>query len=529
MGLTGIASATEQIEINVGYANERGRKAALDAADGVKREFGFRALTIRAPREVLRALENNPNVRYAEENGEMHALSQTVPYGIETVNADVAIDDGNTGDGVSVAIIDTGIGVHHEDLAGNLGTGWAADDAACQDDCTSGWFCNPNDISTCYEEWDDDNDHGTHVAGTVGAIDNDLGVLGVSPDVTLHAVKVLDCCGSGSFDDIAAGIEWSANQGHEVQNMSLGGSESSVVEDAVEDAAAENVTIIAAAGNDGECTDCVSHPAAYDEVIAVSATDDEDELASFSSTGPEVELAAPGVDVLSAVPRDDYAEFSGTSMASPHVAGGAAQVVADGTTDREQVRQTLKDSADDIGLGSNEQGAGRLNVAEALDLDNDDDDDDDDDDGDCVDASNWPDGTGSSGFENIDQVDLDGQVVETSADNAYEDFTCPDVVTVSPGGSFQIAVDFSDDGYDNHYGNIFVDWDQNEDWSTAAETEIFENVSDDSVTYTETVPVPSNAEQGSTLARVRLGWNGFDDAGDTGEYGEVNDFTIVVE
>ena len=376
--LTGRVTATPDTgdEYVVGIAPDRGLETVREAADSVRRELDFgdigRAVSGRFSDAALEALENNPNVRYVEENDRMHALEQTVPYGIEKVDADVAIDEGNTGDGVGIAIIDTGIDARHETLEANLGEGWAATEAACQDDCGGGLFCSANDIDTCYAEWDDDNDHGTHVAGTAGAADDGEGVLGVAPDATLHAVKVLDCCGSGSYDDIAAGIQWSADRGHEVQNMSLGGDASDVVADAVAYAAERNVTMVAAAGNDGECSDCVSYPAAYDEVIAVSATDENDDLAGFSSTGPEVELAAPGVDVLSSIPRDDYDEFDGTSMASPHVAGGAAQVVASGTTDREEVRRQLKTAADDIGLDDNEQGAGRLNVADALGLESDD-------------------------------------------------------------------------------------------------------------------------------------------------------------
>jgi uncharacterized protein YceK len=119
-------------------------------------------------------------------------------------------------------------------------------------------------------------------------------------------------------------------------------------------------------------------------------------------------------------------------------------------------------------------------------------------------------------------------VVERSAANAYEDFTCPDVVT--PGGSVDVAMERSDGGYNNHYANVFVDWDQTEDWSTAQETVLMENVDDDSITAT-TVDVPSDAPTGSTLVRVRvrLSWDGFDAASDTDEYDEVNDFTVHVE
>jgi subtilisin len=368
--VAGAASASEDgnVEVNVGFSSEMGAQAARDTAIDTKREFAFDAMTVEIPEERVEALEKNPNIRYVEENGEMQALAQSTPYGIETVGADLAISEGETGDGADVAVIDTGIDATHEDLEGILGEGWAASGAACQNDCTSGLYCNPNDISSCNAEWDDDNDHGTHCAGTVAAIDNDTGVVGVAPDVTLHAVKVLDCCGSGGYDDIAAGIEWTADQGYDVGSLSLGGDSSSVVKDAVQYARDRGVLLVAAAGNDGECSDCVGYPAAYEEVIAVSATDENDNLTSFSSTGPEVEIAAPGANVLSSIPRSDYTEFSGTSMACPHVAGAGAQLMANGNSDTE-ARQQLKDTAEDIGLSSNEQGSGRLDVAAALGID----------------------------------------------------------------------------------------------------------------------------------------------------------------
>lgn len=172
-------------------------------------------------------------------------------------------------------------------------------------------------------------------------------------------MKVLDKQGRGSYSDIAAGIKWTADQGYDVGNLSLGGDKSQVVEDAVEYAANKGVTLVGAAGNAGPCTDCVSYPAAEPEVLAVSATTDADELASFSSTGPEIELAAPGKDVLSTV-IGDYSTMSGTSMAAPHVTGAVGLGLS---------RAELKENAEDIGLGSNESGAGLLDVAAALGLD----------------------------------------------------------------------------------------------------------------------------------------------------------------
>ncbi len=408
------------------------------AADSVRKELDFgqigTAVSGQFSEQALEALENNPNVRYIEENGTVTALDQQTPYGIETVKADETIADGETGDGVSVAILDTGIDAEHETLEENLGDGFATDGAACTTDC----------LDTCIEPWDDDNDHGTHVAGTAGAADNGVGVVGVAPDVTLHAVKVLGCDGSGTFDDIAEGISWSADQGHDVQNMSLGApSGSSVVEDAVQYADEQGVIMIAAAGNDG-CDGCVNFPAAYDEVIAVSATDENDDLANFSSTGPEVDFAAPGVDVLSAVPRDDYASLNGTSMAAPHVCGAVAVLLAAGV-DPEDVIDELKSAADDIGLDDNEQGAGRLNVAEALD-DEDEDDDDDDEDDDDDDEDDDDDDEDDDDDDDEDDDDDDDEDEEPESD---PDIDSLDVSTRTTGPWSRATVEWSvsdDDG-----------------------------------------------------------------------------------
>ena len=381
----GAAGATAD-EYIVGVEAGAGLGAVRQAATEVNRELDFgsvgAAVSGRFAPEAVSALENNPNVRYVERNGKMHALGQETPYGIDLVNATDAIDAGETGDGANIAIIDTGIDAEHETLAANLGDGWAADGAECDADACSGRgpFGGGNDIEECIEPWDDDHDHGTHCAGTAAAADDGQGVLGVAPDATLHAVKVLACDGSGDWDGVAAGIEWAADHPEiDVLSMSLGGDHSEVIQDAVEYADQQGKVQVAAAGNDGPCTDCVGYPAAYDEVIAVSATDEDDELADFSSTGPEVELAAPGVDVLSTIPRDDYEVFSGTSMACPHVSGAVATLVGAGY-DLDEIRDLLKEAADDIGLDDEEQGAGRLNVAAALDLDDDDEEDDEEDD-----------------------------------------------------------------------------------------------------------------------------------------------------
>jgi subtilisin len=323
-------------------------------------------LTLRLPKQAATALEKNPNIRYVEENGTMHALAQDLPWGIDRVDAEVAHVNGETGSGADVAIIDTGIDDDHPDLQANLGAGRAFVECG-----NGGYFGNcywSGNSNACNYPWSDDNDHGTHCAGIADAVNNTEGVVGVSTEATLHAVKVLDCSGSGSFSDIAAGIEYVADQGWDVGSLSLGGSSgSSALRDAVQYATNNGVLLVAAAGNDGECTDCVGYPAAYPEVMAVSSTDSNDNLSSFSSQGPEVEIAAPGTDIYSTVPSG-YDTFSGTSMACPHVSGAGGQLMANGYTNSD-ARSHLKSTAEDIGLSNNEQGSGLLDAAAALGFD----------------------------------------------------------------------------------------------------------------------------------------------------------------
>lgn len=271
-------------------------------------------------------------------------LSQVLPWGIDRVDADLVWLIGNTADPVKVAVVDTGISKDHPDLSDNLkgGVNFVFQKGAV----------DPNG-------WNDDNGHGSHVAGIVGAANNTIGVVGAAPMVDLYAVKVLDRRGSGYLSDVISGIEWAKNNGMQVINMSLGtASDIQSFHDAVAAAYNAGLVVVAAAGNSGAA---VSYPAAYPEVIAVSATDSNNNLASFSSRGPEVDLAAPGVSVYSTYKGTGYATLSGTSMASPHVAGSAALVLntpvgtydanANGKWDPSEVQQKLQDRATDLGVG----------------------------------------------------------------------------------------------------------------------------------------------------------------------------------
>lgn len=373
VGATGLASAepTDKVEVNVGFKNARGRAMTRSSADHVVREFNsIEAMTIRVSKRAVTALEKNPHIRYVEENGTMEALAQTNPWGVDRVDADVAHDNGDTGAGADIAIIDTGIDDDHPDLQANVGAGKSF--VTCGSGGLTGNCLFYGNSNACNDSWSDDNNHGTHCAGIANAVDNGQGVVGVSTEATLHAVKVLDCSGSGTFSDIAAGVEYVADQGWDVGSMSLGGSSGSqALHDAIQYAYDNGVVLVAAAGNDGQCTDCVGYPAKYEETITVASSNSDDEQSTFSSQGPEVNIIAPGTDIYSTVPSG-YDTYSGTSMATPHVAGAAGQLIAQGYSARDAESQLLN-TAEDLGLPSNEQGSGLLDVAAALGLDSSDD------------------------------------------------------------------------------------------------------------------------------------------------------------
>jgi subtilisin len=252
--------------------------------------------------------------------------TQQMPWGIAAVNAPQAWAV-TKGRGVLVCVLDTGIDKNHEDLVVLGGENFTNSDAS---------------------DWGDGHSHGTHVAGTIAAQDNLLGVVGVAPDASLWASRVLDAQGSGYESDVADGILGCISAGAQVINVSLGGATpSSLIRSAVDQALNRGIYFIAAAGNDGGS---VIYPAAYPGVIAVSAVDSNLSIAYFSNRGPEVAFAAPGVDVKSTVPGG-YSNFDGTSMATPHVAGVAALMLAAG-------KNILQ--ATDIGLPVNQQGEGLI-------------------------------------------------------------------------------------------------------------------------------------------------------------------------
>ncbi|WP_096188791.1 S8 family peptidase [Evansella halocellulosilytica] len=303
--------------------------------------------------EQAKGLKNHPQIKFVEEDARAEAFSQTTPWGITRVQAPDAHQMGYSGNGVKVAILDTGIDASHPDLQANVQGGYSV-------------FSDSANNNPFY----DGDGHGTHVAGTVAAANNGGGVLGVSHQADLYAVKVLDNNGGGSYSGIAQGIEWSINNDMDIINMSLGGSAHSSILEAYSNLAYnEGILVVAAAGNSGNAWgigDTVAYPAKYDSVIAVAATDQNNNRASFSSHGPAVELSAPGVNVLSTVPGNGHQSYNGTSMASPHVAGVAALTwQAKPYLSNSQLRQTLQNTALNLG-NSNFYGHGLVRSVNAI-------------------------------------------------------------------------------------------------------------------------------------------------------------------
>ena len=264
-----------------------------------------------------------------------------IPWGIARVDAPNAWAV-TKGEGVKVAVIDTGIDCNHPDLKANCAGGYNAVDGS--------------------KPPMDDNEHGTHVSGTIAGVLDGKGVAGVAPKARLYAVKVLDKDGAGGLVSIIKGIVWAGRNHMDVANMSLGAPMGTIfMRAAIKYAESQGVTVVAAAGNDGKA---VGYPAAYPEVIAVAALNPTEGIADFSSRGAKVEFIAPGVDVRSSIPGGRYAEFDGTSMATPHVAGLAALAVARGAHGVDRVRAALKRAARRVpGLKPEEQGAGVIDAA----------------------------------------------------------------------------------------------------------------------------------------------------------------------
>ena len=306
--------------------------------------------------DAAEALGEQPAVRFVEPDVPVYPAGQAVPWGIDRVFGDEEYPFDtwgvSTGEGVAVAVLDTGIEGNHEDLP-ELADGTNTYD---------------------HTPWDYDGDgHGTAVAGIIAAQDNGLGVVGVAPGVTLYSVKVMPGDYGGTASSVSLGIEWvvwEAEASIPIINMSLAFPEGALglglLEAACDFAYEQGYLLVGAAGNQA---DYVRYPAAFDSVMAVSASKSDDSFCWWSNRGPEIEFIAPGEDILTTQPGDQYVEFTGTSASCPHVAGVAALIwAAHPALTNDQVRGILRNTAEDVGLDSWYQGYGLVRADSAVNL-----------------------------------------------------------------------------------------------------------------------------------------------------------------
>jgi thermitase len=387
-GITGTAQAAkydnDTVIVKFAGGVSKAKRAALFSTTGVNRAVGSvkgvgaQVVNVQGdPAVVARRLNRSALVSYAEPNfilratavpndplfPELYGLNNTGQTG-GSADADIDAPEGwdaaglgafPASGGTKIGIVDTGIDSTHTELSGK-----AVDCAASLGGLLTSGTCT------------DDNMHGTHVAGTIAAkANNGAGVAGVSFNSPLSICKALyTAAGTGMTSDVAACIVWVHQRGAKVISMSLGGGASTTLKNAVaaawENGSATGSLLVAAAGNDGDAT--LNYPAAYPEVVSVAATDHNDARASFSNANADVEVAAPGVDVLSTIPGGQYATLSGTSMATPHTSGVAGVLWKLFPTDTAAgIRSRLDGAVDDLGQAGRDQsfGFGRVNLCKA--------------------------------------------------------------------------------------------------------------------------------------------------------------------
>ncbi len=360
----------------------------------------------------LKTMNSHPGVRYAEPNYTVSLSSlEVLPndpnfnllWGLKNTGQTIRGNRGEQGADISateawaiergskdvlVAVIDSGVDYTHPDLKDNIALnqgemGFGTDG---QDKSTNGIDDDGNGFIDDWRGWNfavpgggtndpmDDNRHGTHVAGTIGAFgDNDIGITGVAWEVGIVPIKFLSAFGFGTIASATKAVQYATTRGVDIMNNSWGGGGfSQALLEAIEEAKSAGILFVAAAGNSRRNNDVrPSYPASYevDNIISVAATNNRDRLASFSNYGKRtVHIAAPGEDIYSTLLNGGYGMLSGTSMAAPHVSGAAALILSSYTEeDYTKVRERILESSDrKQTLASKIMSSGRLNVYEAL-------------------------------------------------------------------------------------------------------------------------------------------------------------------
>lgn len=340
---------TETQTYIIKYKDEEKGKTALKSIQKKKKESNDlkhlkKHAIAKLTKDELQKLKNDPNIDYIEQDSVVKKASDTVTTSIYQVHAPQVHDLGVTGIGVNIAILDSGVDTENSEVHVAGGVSFV-----------------PNDSSL-----DDPNGHGTIVAGIIGALKDDQGLVGVAPNANLFAVKVLDQSGIGTYSQVIDGIEWAIDHDIDVICMSfVGENNSQALQDALQLAYDHGIVLVAAAGNDGG-DNSIAYPAKYSTVIAVGAVDQQNARASFSNKGPELALVAPGVDVQGLSLTTSYSTQSGTSLATAHVAGVAALLKSSNNDlNNQQIRQALQEGATPLGDQAS-YGYGLVDAAMAL-------------------------------------------------------------------------------------------------------------------------------------------------------------------
>ncbi len=300
------------------------------------------AIAATVPENRLAELRNDSNVLYVENDSifkivDAYTDEYNNSWGVKHIGSEPVVDHGINGTGVNISVLDTGIDYTHVDLKDNYKGGY-------------------NFVGNNSNPWDDNcltqyhTCHGTHVSGIIAAERNGIGVVGVAPNASLYAVKVLGADGSGLASTIISGLQWSVDNKMDIVSMSFAGPDDISIHDAVDNAYNAGLLLIAAAGN--TYGGPVMYPAGYGSVIAVTATDSSDLNASFDPIDPKIELAAPGVNINSTIGMQygEYGIRDGTSAACPHVTGVAALLYSNGIKNNIVVRSIMDNTAKDLGM-----------------------------------------------------------------------------------------------------------------------------------------------------------------------------------
>lgn len=287
------------------------------------------------PESKIAEMKNDSRIAYVEEDktyeaADVYSDEYNNSWGVGHIGSQFVHNQGITGKGVKVAVIDTGIDCTHPDL---------------KDNCYSGYDYVSNDTNTFDDSY---NSHGTHVSGIIAAEKNGFGIVGVAPNASVYAVKVLGGSGFGVESWIISGIQWAVDNNMTIISMSIQGPDSQGIHDAVDAAYNTGLLLVAAAGNTNGGS--VSYPAGYNSVIAVTATDVNDHNASFAPNDSKIELAAPGVNINSTI-VGGYGILNGTSMSAPYVTGVAALLYSTNLKAlNKDVRQIMDNTAFDLGI-----------------------------------------------------------------------------------------------------------------------------------------------------------------------------------